>query len=280
VARRGQTSILATLLFTDVVGSTRVAEEMGDRRWRELLARHHRLIRTELKRFGGRELDTAGDGFFATFHTPASAIRCACAVSDAVRTLGIEVRTGVHIGECEVLDGKVSGVNVHVAVRTMALAEAGDVLVTGSLKDLVRGAEFGYADRGVHQLKGVDGDWHLFEVTSIEGAPRPPVLSGEESRARRDAIRPPPLRKRRGVRLAVGAGALAVVVGVAAAALTSGSPPAKPQARRAPPDAIRRIDVTRDIVTATIAIGRPSIRSIPAFPQSRSVTAPPYGLWP
>src|SRR6266540_555257 len=209
---KGGRSILTTLLFTDIVGSTRLAEEMGDRRWRELLARHHRLIRIELKRHEGRELDTAGDGFFARFDTPASAIRCACAASDAVRALGIEIRAGVHIGECEILDGKVSGVNVHIGARTMAEARGGQVLVTGGVRDMVKGAGFGFADSEMHELKGVEGEWHLFEVTSVDDSPRPPAAPEEEARARRDTIEPPPLVKRKGVRIAAMTMALAVVV--------------------------------------------------------------------
>src|SRR5206468_3907825 len=132
--------VLVTLLFTDIVASTVVAEEMGDRRWRELLARHHRILRAALKEHGGREVDTAGDGLFARFDTPAAAIRCACAAVDAVAELGVSIRAGVHIGECEILDGKPSGVNVHVAARTMSVAGVGEVLVTSSVRDLVRGA--------------------------------------------------------------------------------------------------------------------------------------------
>ncbi len=224
---KGGRSILTTLLFTDIVGSTRLAEEMGDRRWRELLARHHRLIRSELKRHEGRELDTAGDGFFARFDTPASAIRCACAAGDAVRTLGIEVRAGVHIGECEILDGKVSGVNVHICARTMAEARGGQVLVTGGVRDMVKGAGFGFADRGMHELKGVEGEWHLFDVTSVDDSPRPPAAPDEEARARRDTIEPPPLVKRKWVRVAAMTTAIAVIIAGAAMvfARTVGRPP-------------------------------------------------------
>src|SRR5205814_8562548 len=134
------TSILTTLMFTDVVGSTQAAEEMGDRRWRELLARHHRIVRKALREFGGHELDTAGDGVFARFDSTASAVRCACSIADEVRDLGIEIRAGVHIGECELFDRKLSGVHVHVAAWTMARAGAGEGRVTGSIPDFVRGA--------------------------------------------------------------------------------------------------------------------------------------------
>jgi basic membrane protein A len=215
----GRTSILVTIFFTDIVGSTSVAEEMGDRRWRELQARHHRIIRDALKEFGGRELDTAGDGVFARFESPASAIRCACAVSDALRELGIEIRAGIHIGECEVLDGKLSGINVHVGARTMAIAGPGQILVTGSVRDLVRGGGFGFADRGMHELKGVEGGWHLFEVTALDNVPRPPGPPADESRARRDAIEPPPLVKRRAVHLTALVTAVVVVIAGVSVAL-------------------------------------------------------------
>jgi basic membrane protein A len=216
---RGGTSILTTLMFTDIVGSTNVAEEMGDRRWRELLARHHRILRKALRDFGGRELDTAGDGVFARFDSPASAIRCACSLGDAVRELGVEIRAGVHIGECELFDHKLSGVNVHVAARTMAGAGAGEVLVTRSIRDLVRGAGLVFDDRGTHELRGIAGEWHLFKVTSVDGTPRPTPLSEEDAKSRRDAIVPPPLVKRLKVRLAVGVAAGALLVTGASLAL-------------------------------------------------------------
>ena len=207
-------NVLTTLVFTDIVGSTQVAEELGDRRWRELLARHHRFVRKGLREHGGREVDTAGDGVFARFDSPGSAVRFAASTADALRELGIEIRVGVHIGECETLDGKLSGINVHVAARTMAVADAGEILVTGNVRDLVRGAGFGFADRGTHALRGVEGEWQLFEVTSIDDAPRSPPLPQAEARARRSQIVPPPFVKRRRVRLAVAAaGVLLVLAG-------------------------------------------------------------------
>jgi basic membrane protein A and related proteins len=216
-------NVLTTLVFTDIVGSTQVAEELGDRRWRELLARHHRIVREGLRDYGGLELDTAGDGLFARFDSPASAIRFAAWTSDELRELGIEIRAGVHIGDCEVFDGKLSGVNVHVASRTMAMAGAGEILVTGNVRDLVRGARFGFADRGAHQLRGIEGEWHLFEVASVDDAPRSPALPEDEARARLAQIVPPPLVKRRRVRFGVVAfaivGAIVVVIGGVAFAL-------------------------------------------------------------
>ncbi|HET9672903.1 MAG TPA: adenylate/guanylate cyclase domain-containing protein, partial [Actinomycetota bacterium] len=130
--RRGDTSVLVTLLFTDIVGSTGIATELGDRRWRDLIQRHHAVVRRELKRHRGRELDTAGDGFFARFDRPADAIRCACAIADEVRELGIEIRAGVHVGEAELVEGKVGGFAVNVAARVMGVGKAGEVLVSST----------------------------------------------------------------------------------------------------------------------------------------------------
>jgi basic membrane protein A len=214
-------SILATLLFTDIVGSSRVAEEMGDRRWRELLARHNRLLRAALKEFGGREMDTAGDGLFARFESPAAAIRCSSSATDKVRDLGIEIRAGIHIGETEVLDGKLSGLNVHAAARTMAEAGPGQILVTSSVRDLVRGAGFGFQDRGTRELKGIEGEWHLFEVTSVDDTPRPTPAPEEEAKSRRIAITPPPLATRRSVRIIAVGTVIALVAAGAALAIAS-----------------------------------------------------------
>ena len=226
-------NVLTTLVFTDIVGSTQVAEELGDRRWRELLARHHRIVRDGLREYGGRELDTAGDGTFSRFDSPASAINFAAATADALREIGVEIRTGIHIGECEVFEGKLSGLNVHAAARTMGLAGPGEILVTGSVRDLVRGAGFGFADRGVHELRGIEGEWHLFEVASIDDSHRSPPLPEGEAQERRGQIVPPPLVKRRRVRatavasatlvvLAAGALVLAHAVGGASAAPLTG----------------------------------------------------------
>jgi basic membrane protein A and related proteins len=211
-------NVLTTLVFTDIVGSSKVAEELGDRRWRELLARHHRIVRNGLREYGGRELDTAGDGVFARFVSPASAINFAAATADALRELGVEIRAGIHIGECEVFEGKLSGVNVHAAARTMSEAGAGEILVTGSVRDLVRGAGFGFTDRGVHELRGIEGKWPLFAVTSIEGSHRSAPLPEGEARERRSQIAPPSLAKRRRVRLA----AIAIAVALAVVGATYG----------------------------------------------------------
>ena len=158
--------VLATVMFSDIVGSTARAAELGDARWRELLAAHHERVRAQLARFRGVELDTAGDGFFARFDGPARGIRCALAIRDAVRELGLEVRLGLHAGECEVLDAKVAGIAVAIGARVSARAAAGEVLVSQTVKDLVAGSGITFDDRGLAELKGVPGEWRLYSVTS------------------------------------------------------------------------------------------------------------------
>ena len=156
--------VLATVLFTAIVGATAHAAELGDRAWRELLQQHHQLVRRELARFRGREVDTAGDGFFASFDGPACAIRCASAVVEGVTELGLEVRAGLHTGECELADGEVAGIAVHTGARVAALAQPSEVLVSSTVKDLVAGSGIRLQERGAHQLKGIPGGWRLFAV--------------------------------------------------------------------------------------------------------------------
>lgn len=158
--------VLATVLFTDIVDSTRRAAELGDAAWRDLLRRHHSLVRRELARHRGSEMDTAGDGFFATFDGPARAIRCACAVRDAVRDLGIEIRAGLHAGECELVDGKAAGIAVSIGARVAAAAQDGEVLVSSTVRDLVAGSGIVFDDRGAAELKGVPGEWRLYSVSA------------------------------------------------------------------------------------------------------------------
>ncbi len=156
--------VLATVLFTDIVGSTRRAAELGDRRWRELLEAHHRLLRVALERFGGREVHTAGDGFLATFDSPRRAIECARAAGDAVRSIGLEIRAGVHTGEVELSGGDVQGIAVHIGARIAGLAEGGEILVSSTVADLVAGSEIEFDDRGTHALKGVPGEWRVLSA--------------------------------------------------------------------------------------------------------------------
>ena len=156
--------VLATVLFTDIVGSTERAATLGDRAWRALLDMHHGIVRRELERHRGREIKTAGDGFLATFDGPARAIRCACAIRDGVRSLGIEIRAGLHTGECELMGDDVGGIAVHIGARVAASAAPSEVLVSQTVKDLVAGSGLRFVDRGVHGLHGVPGEWRLFAV--------------------------------------------------------------------------------------------------------------------
>ena len=156
--------VLATVVFTDLVDSTGHAVRVGDRRWREILGHHERLVRRELERFRGHEVKATGDGFLATFDGPARAVRCACAIRDAVHALGIDLRIGVHTGEIELRGEDVSGIAVHVAERVQAAAQPGEVLVSETVPRLVVGSEIEFRDRGEHHLKGLPGTWRLFEV--------------------------------------------------------------------------------------------------------------------
>jgi class 3 adenylate cyclase len=158
--------VLATVLFTDIVDSTRLASEMGDRNWHALLDAHDAVVRSQLARFRGREVNTSGDGFLAMFDGPQRAIRCAMAIRDAVQALGVQVRAGLHTGECEVRGDDIGGIGVHIGARVSALAGANDVLVSSTLRDLVIGSGLEFEDRGAHTLKGVPGEWHLFAVAS------------------------------------------------------------------------------------------------------------------
>jgi class 3 adenylate cyclase len=156
--------VLATVLFTDIVDSTRLAAEMGDRRWHRVLAGHQEVVRQQLARFRGREIKTTGDGFLATFDGPARAIRAADAVRAGLRDLELEVRVGLHTGECELLGDDIGGIAVHIAARVMAAAGAGEIVCSRTVKDLVAGAGFAFADRGTRTLKGVPDSWQLYAV--------------------------------------------------------------------------------------------------------------------
>lgn len=156
--------ILATVLFTDIVDSTRRAEQLGDGRWRELLEEHDDLVRRQLQIFKGREVKTTGDGFLATFDSPARAVQCARSIRDAVKRLGIQVRAGLHTGECEVVGADVAGIAVHVASRVQSAAGPDEILVSSTVRDLVAGSGLRFLDHGRHSLKGIEGDWYLFAV--------------------------------------------------------------------------------------------------------------------
>jgi class 3 adenylate cyclase len=166
-ASRRRTAVFsATVLFTDIVGATEKAAALGDRRWRELLGMHHAVVREQFGRFRGREVDTAGDGFLAAFDGPGRAVDCAQAVTREVRRLGLDIRAGVHTGECEVMGDKLSGIAVHIGARVAALARAGEVLVSGTVKDLVAGSGITFEDRGLHVLRGVPGEWRVYAAAS------------------------------------------------------------------------------------------------------------------
>jgi len=158
--------VLASVLFTDIVASTEKLSELGDRGWKELLERHHSIGRGLIARYRGNEVDTAGDGFFATFDGPARAVRCAQAISEAVKPLGIEIRAGVHTGEVETIGGKVGGIAVNIGARVGSMAEASEVLVSQTVKDLVAGSGLAFEDRGEHELKGVPDRWRLYRVVT------------------------------------------------------------------------------------------------------------------
>ena len=160
--------VLATILFTDIVGSTARAAELGDSRWREVLERFYGMARAALQRFRGREVDTAGDGLFAAFDGPARAIRCAGAICAGARALGLDVRAGAHTGECEVINDKLGGIAVHIGARVAAQARPCEVLVSSTVKDLVAGAGIVFQDRGPQELRGVPGEWRLYAVAGGE----------------------------------------------------------------------------------------------------------------
>jgi uncharacterized protein (TIGR00369 family) len=154
--------VLTTVLFTDIVGSTRRAAELGDDRWRQVLAEHHAIVREQIRRFRGREVDTAGDGFLIAFDGAARAVRCAMAIREHLRRIGLEIRAGVHAGEAEEIGGQLVGIAVHIGSRLVGIAQPGEVLASSTVKDLVAGSGIGFDDRGEHTLKGIAGQWHLY----------------------------------------------------------------------------------------------------------------------
>jgi len=161
-------SVLATVMFTDIVGSTDHASRIGDRAWRDLLTRHHAVVRRELSHFRGEERDTVGDGFFATFDGPARAIGAAQAIVTGVRTLDLEARIGIHVGECELHDDKIAGLAVNIGSRVASNAGASEVLVSQTVRDLVAGSGIRFGDRGIHELKGIPGSWQIFAVAGAD----------------------------------------------------------------------------------------------------------------
>lgn len=204
---------MLTVLFTDIVGSTELAAELEDRRWRALLARHHDLVRRQVRRFRGREVDTAGDGFLVAFEEPTAGIRCAWAITELVRELGLEVRAGLHTGEVEIEDGKIGGIAVHTAARIVGHAGPGEVLVSGTLRELAAGSGAGFEDRGRRRLRGVPGTWHVFQVADLDGVPRAAEVASEIAAERRSRASEPPHRRRRTAMTLIAAGVSLAAVG-------------------------------------------------------------------
>jgi class 3 adenylate cyclase len=222
--RAGQPDrFLATILFTDISGSTDLAVQLGDRGWRRLLAEHNKVVRRRLREFGGRELDTAGDGFFCSFEQPAQAVRAADAILRDAAALGLRVRAGIHTGECERVGTKVGGVAVHIAARVMATAAPGSVLVSSTVRDLVAGSQLDLAPGGTHALKGVPGEWTLYQLVrpTDEMADPGSVVGAMAAEAA------PRQRRRAAIVVAVGAIAIAVVGVVASAGNFFGPPPSR-----------------------------------------------------
>jgi class 3 adenylate cyclase/streptogramin lyase len=248
--RARRESILATILFTDIVGSSDLVAELGDRRWKMLLARHNALVRRELRRYVGRELDTAGDGFFASFDNPGNAVRCAAAVVDAVQDLGIDVRIGLHLGQAEIMGRKLGGVAVHIAARVMALAGPAEVLMTGVVQEVLPSTDFTSEDRGSHVLKGVSREWRLFRVVAVE-KPLPGPLEPGVAAERRAAVQAPPLW-RRSYAPTVAAVTVLVAGGVAGAVLLGSSSSLSP---RPAVDYVARVDPATRQVVARIPVG-------------------------
>lgn len=240
--RRHSARRLESVLFTDMVGSTERAVELGDRAWRSLLRRHHRLVRAELRRFGGREIDSAGDGFFATFPQPAQAVRCAFAIHASVARLGLEMRSAVHTGEVEPIGRKVGGVAVHLTARLLSAAEPDQVLVTSTVRELVAGSELTFADLGERRFKGFDEAWHVFEALG----PRPAPAVADADDAERG------IRPSRGV-VILGAAAVATVVLAAAVGLGLWL---SSDGVSAGPDTVVRINPGSDALGRATRIGR------------------------
>ena len=252
--------VLATVLFTDIVDSSRIATELGDQRWRVLLAHHHDIVRKTLKRHGGKEVDNAGDGFFAAFDDQADAIRCACEISNGVRVLGVDVRAGCHVGQAEVVGRKLGGVTVHAGARVMSEAGPGEVLVSSVMKDLVPASGFTFTDRGLHTLKGIDGEWRLFAVTVVDGDPRPPPLEPDDAARLRHDIQPPPLIRRRWARVLIPA--IALVIAAAAVLVVAN----RPQPIKLEANSLARIDPATNRIIADVPVADPGGSQLTAVP--------------
>jgi class 3 adenylate cyclase len=244
---------LAAVLFTDIVGSTSIAAEMGNTRWVELVARHHRIVRHQVGRFGGREVDDAGDGFFITFERPADAIRCAVAAAEAVRELGIEIRAGVSFGELETVGRKPGGLAVNTASRVMSVGGPGEVLVPASVREIVSGSGITFAEHGVHRLKGLEGEFRLSSVTGVDGAEVPPPLEGEKAAARRRDIFPSGARRRPAMLVGIAAGLVALIT--AGVLFATGREPAGPRTTGITGDSVAPFATETGRLGTRIALG-------------------------
>ena len=259
--------LLATILFTDIVGSTDLAAKLGDKEWRRLIAAHHSRIRAQLKNFGGREVDTAGDGFLCSFDQPALAVRAADAILANVAPLGLTLRAGIHTGEAERIGGgKLGGIAVHIAARIMATAAGGQVLVSSTVRDLVAGSRLGFTDAGTHELKGVPGEWHLYELVRE-------VPAGIEATLPAAEPLPAPGMSRQTKALAVFGVVfgIAVVIAVAAIAIValSGTPP--PAVGEARPDSVVTIDAASNEIV--------DVRTVPGGPAAIAIDPAAQRLW-
>jgi class 3 adenylate cyclase len=248
MATRRRFRALVTVLFTDIVGSTEVAAELGDRRWRELLTRHHRIVRAALRRHRGREVDTAGDGVLAAFDEPEPALRCAWEIVEEVQALGIDLRAGLHVGQAELIDGKIGGLVIHTGARIAALAGPAEVLVSSTLTELVPGSGFRFEDRGIHTLKGVPGQHHVLAVSGLDGEDLPRPLTSDGAARRRSEITPPIVPRRTGL----AAGAVAAVVGAILVFFLLRDTEPKAPRQGLPPSTLLRIDPSTDRVVDTI----------------------------
>ena len=276
---------IATVLMLDVVGSTHIAAQLGDARYRELSSRFNRLVRVALKRFGGKEEDHAGDGFFATFPQPDRAIRCAAALAEEVRSLGIEIRSGIHTGQTEDQAGKTHGIAVVIGARVMSLADAGDILVTSTTKELVTGSGFGFEDFSAHELKGVPGTWQVFAVTGVNDEQRDPPLPAAEAAERRAAIQPASGRgrPRRSALIAGTLAGLFTIVAVAYAVMRED--PGRPEPRDEPTplaEAVVQVDPEGEPpIVDSIPIPVPSVRGagVTLLTSPHSMVVGQGGVW-
>lgn len=242
--------LLVAVLFTDIVGSTEVAARLGDRAWKELVGRHHAIVRRELRRCHGREIDTAGDGFFATFEQPIEAIACAISVRDALVDLSLVIRAGIHVGEVEVMSDKVGGMTVHIASRVLAAADPGEILVTSTVHEITLGAEVTFSERGARHLKGVPGEWQLY---AVDWQPRDDAPAAVDDSPHALETRPRPW-----TRWAALGGAALLLAGlaivVAAVLLGIGEAPTA----TAQPQSVVQVDEAAGQVRSALPVSRPT----------------------